>query len=243
MDLVLFLRVLKRFSYLLIPGLILAGVLGYSEYRHTSKSKQWVSYGKVFVTQSGFPWGSLGSSQSAQSDQVRLTSLAILYSQLATSDSVQTLVAPEERVRGSFQVAPVLTQQESGEALPLISIAAIDDSPQSAVALARSEITALLTFIRSQQARNDIPLKQRVILQVVQKPTLKDAKVFSNPSKAVPIVIFLTVLMAVIALSFILENLRPRARAEAVPSASSSDITSAPSAASQGGPWAARNSS
>ena len=38
------------------------------------------------------------------------------------------------------------------------------------------------------------------------------AKVYAQPSKTLPVAIFLTVLIATIGMAFILENLRPRIR-------------------------------
>ncbi|MGZ4411047.1 MAG: hypothetical protein ACXVY8_02835 [Gaiellaceae bacterium] len=209
MDLLLFLRVLKRFWYVVVPGIALALGLGYAEYRHTRGNEQWVSYSKVFVTQRGFPWGSIESGSTQLANQQKLSSLAILYSQLAISDKVQGAILLA-RKHGSIQAAPVLTQQGSGDALPLISIAAIDNSPGHAVQLATSETSALLSYIAEQQAQALIPVSQRVVLQVLTKPDLAGVRVFSKPSKAVPIVILLTVLMAVIALAFVLENVLPR---------------------------------
>jgi hypothetical protein len=70
--------------------------------------------------------------------------------------------------------------------------------------------------IYRQQAQADIPDKQRVVLQVFS--AARNATVVSGRKKTLPIVIFLSVLLATIGLAFVLENLRPRLReVEAVP--------------------------
>jgi hypothetical protein len=208
-DLAVFFGVLKRFWFIVVPGLVLALGLGYVEYRHTRHNEQWVSYSKIFVTEQGFPWGSINSGSAQLANQQKLSSLAILYSQLATSDKVQGPVLAG-RTHGSIQAAPILTQQGGGDALPLISIAAIDNTPARAVSLAQNETKALLDYIVGEQQANLIPQPQRVRLQVLSKPDLATVKIFSRPSKAVPIVVVLTVLMAAIALAFALENVLPR---------------------------------
>jgi hypothetical protein len=200
------------------------------------KSTQYVSYTQLFVTQKGFPWGRLGltptsadyaASQPTRTtsgatqtprgagtaqlaDLSRLTSLAILYSHLATSDQVRAIMLRLGPVTGTLEASALPATQNSNEALPIISIAAITDSATSAIALAQNASTALVSYIEQQQAENGILPADRVQLTTLNRPY--KAKIFQKPSKTLPVVIFLTVLIATIGVAFIFENLRPRIR-------------------------------
>jgi hypothetical protein len=203
------------------------------------RSEQWVSYSTLFVTQPGFPWGwavaqsstqptttqptvsSTGTASAAGStaqrtqppalaDPARLAGLAVLYSRLASADAIHQRVDP--RTDESVQIAPVLAGQGSStSALPLISVAAISPSPVRAISLARKEVAAFRAFLVEQQARSQIPVRERVVVNVLNRAKL--AQLYRRRSLTLPIVVFLTVLTAAIGLAFILENLRPRVRA------------------------------
>jgi hypothetical protein len=212
-DLVLFGRVLWRFRVIAAAGVAAAIVLAFFaavrvrgnglEYRSQEK---WVSYSRVFVTETGFPWGAV---RATSADPARFASLAILYANLADSDAVHRLAfgAPSPS-GGQVEIAPVLASQNTNDALPLISIAGISTSKRHAVALAAAETKGLLAYVGRQQNANDIASENRVVLQVVKQPTT--ASLLARRSQTLPIVVFLTVLIAVCALLFVLENLRPR---------------------------------
>jgi capsular polysaccharide biosynthesis protein len=217
MEVALYLRVLWRFKLIVIMGLVLAiGLSFLSLYKvggnpmlQARKKPQYVSYSTLFVTQPGFPWGSLHPPASA--DPTRFTSLAILYSQLATTDSVQRILRKSGPMTGKVEVAPLLDPSNQ-EALPLISIAGFADSPAGAESLAARETKALLTFISEQQKSSEISDNNRVLVTQVKEPT--EARVFQKAKKTLAIVVFLAVMMATCGLAFLLENLRPRVRAQ-----------------------------
>jgi hypothetical protein len=214
MDLPLYCRVLWRFKIVVAVGLVLAiGLSFLSLYKVSTggkltprKSTQYVSYATLFVTQPGFPWGSLHPPTSA--DPARFTSLAILYSQLATTDPVQQLLLKSGPLDGKVEVAPLLDPSNQ-EALPLISVAAFANAPAASEKLAQRETDALLTYIRAQQATSSISDENRVLVTLVKRPT--DARVFQKAKKTLAIVVFLGLLMATCGVAFLLENLRPRA--------------------------------
>ena len=212
MDLNLFLKVLWRYRVVVLPGVIATALLAFLAvakvdtngglhvtYRHSQK---YVSYSTLFVTKPGFPWGRLSP---AADQQARFTSLAIIYSNLVTSDSVSRLIQPSGPIDGTIEAAPVLLPS-SGEALPLIRIAAITDSSASSIALARRASSALRTWLRGQQTVSSTPVAQRVVVEEIGRAD--KATVFAKRSKTLAIVVFLTGLMAAIASAFVLENLR-----------------------------------
>jgi hypothetical protein len=69
---------------------------------------------------------------------------------------------------------------------------------------------AFKAFLQEQQARNGIPAQNRVLLTVITKadpPFLVKGR-----SKTLPVVVFVTALLGVVGLVFMLENMRPRIR-------------------------------
>ena len=240
MDMQLYARVLWRWKIVVVIGLLVAvGLTFLSIYKvprngHLTARKQseYVSYATLFVTQKGFPSGTTGpharddsgvdghsqtqtqttpqASTAQIADLSRLTSLAIIYSHLATSDPVRSIMLRSGPVKGTIQAAALPAAPGSSEDLPLISIAAITDSRDGAVTLARNASSALVSYIEQQQADNGVPASDRVELALLNRPYR--ATVYQQPSKTLPAAIFLTVLIATIGMAFIFENLRPRIR-------------------------------
>ena len=242
MDMQLYARVLWRWKFVVVIGLLAAVALTFlsmfklpTNGRLTArKHSEYASYATLFVTQQGFPSGRLGLSpltatgstgaanpqQAPQTaprpateqlaDLSRLTSLAIIYSHLVTSDPIRAIMLRSGPINGTLQAAALPAAQNSSEALPLISIAAITDSADGAITLARNASSALVSYIEQEQTKNAVPTSDRVELTVLNRPY--QAKVYQRPSKTLPVAIFLTVLVATIGLAFICESLRPRIR-------------------------------
>lgn len=219
-------RVLIRFKLFIAAGVVVAAALtffsmysfGPGGLRHRQQ-EQWASYTTLFVTQSGFPWGSLGPSQYATEQQKaaagakfadpnRLASLAVLYAQLANSDAVRQRVLQGGPIDGQIETAPVLAVPGTTDTLPFVSIAGISDTPAHAAALAQRETSALLGYLHDQQQANAIPVSQRVMLQQVNKPG--NTKLLKGRKKSTPIVVFLATVLLVIGLAHVLDRLRPQ---------------------------------
>jgi hypothetical protein len=234
-DFRLYGRVLRRFKWVVAAGLLLAIALaalsvvrvstsGKVTYRQT---ELWASTTRLGVTQTGFPWGRLFAQQAGTgatpetpaqqaarlgipiADPNRLTTLAVLYSELATSDPVMRLM-----LRGGPVVGQVLANNvvvgDNRIMLPLIDLTAISTSPQAALALAKRSSDALSSYVRDQQIANNVPRTDRVLIEPVTLP--EKVHVYAPRSKTMPIVVFLAVMLATIGLAFLLENMRPRAR-------------------------------
>lgn len=239
-DLRLYMRVAWRFRAIVLPGIVLALALAFLSFVRVGfahgkpslafrQQQQWVSYTTLFVTQRGFPWGrsiidtssgspttsaDTGSADQQFADPGRFASLAILYSQLATSDPVRQIMLRHGPVTGTVEADAILSRTGLSDALPLVQIAAIDAKPGQSLALAHRVTDAFRTFIEQQQEANAIPPKQRVIVTVLNAP-LKP-KLLAGRSLTVPIVVFMSVLIVVLGVALILENVRPRV--QAVPS-------------------------
>lgn len=235
MDLPLYLRVLWRFRLLVVLGTCIAFLLSLmavarvnvsSPHLAYRQSQQFSSEARVFVTQQGFPWGYaapptvssttpqteaklLGTTQFA--DPTRFPSLAVLYAYLAMSDPVKRILLQSGPVDGTIVAAPVVsTQSGYGTTLPLVAIDATGTTPVGAQALVIRATQAFRSFLETLQARNRIPAQNRVLLTVLTKAD--QPRLVKGRSKTLPLIVFITVITAVMGLAFLLENVRPRVR-------------------------------
>jgi hypothetical protein len=231
-DLLLFVRVLWGHKLVLFSGLVLAVALSTLSYVRIDihdptnlqyrQKQQWASYTTLFVTQQGFPWGSLGNqtgttttsanktANSTPVDPARLISLAVIYSQLIPSDQVLSIMRQSGPINGTVIAAPLTDPGNTSDVLPLISIAGLSDTPADATALAARATAAFRAYLIAQQASSNIAPADRVVISVVNRPG--HLKLLVDRSKTLPIVVFLTVVLATVAICFIMENLRPRLR-------------------------------
>jgi hypothetical protein len=219
MDLSLYGRVLWRFRWLIAVGLILATVLSVLSVAKVSthglkyrKPEVWQSSSNVLLTQKGFPWGRSSLPAQEGSSQFGgpgwLSGLTELYAQFANSDQVRAIMlrsgaSPLWRLTA----APVIPSGSSS-ALPVVALAGMAYTPKGAIEATLAGRAAFIRYVSSQQALAAIPNGDRVDLQVLQNAT---PPVLVQPRrKTLPIVIFLAVMTAAIALAFVLENARPR---------------------------------
>jgi hypothetical protein len=142
----------------------------------------------------------------------RLNEITVQAMALATSDAVKRIMAKQGRINGVLQTFPVT----AGDSLvPFITFSAIAASPKAALALNERHVAAFKTFFSERQRQAGIQADERVVIETVnapQSPTLLEGR-----KKTRPIIIFLTAMIAVLGLCFVLENLRPRVR-EVAPS-------------------------
>jgi hypothetical protein len=227
MDLQLYLRVLWRFRLLVVAGAMLAVGLTFLSVARVSgdgfsyrEDELWRATTRVLVTQKGFPEGRAitedvdAVTRAEQqlgvrfADPERFVGLAVLYSQLAVSDPVRAIAARERPLSGTITAEPVPAGPNA--ILPMIDVGGIAKSGDQAVRVSKQATEALSTFLTQRQVANDVPAVERVVVQVLARPG--GAEIFQARSKTLPVVIFLTTLLATIGLAFILENLRPRVR-------------------------------
>lgn len=173
------------------------------EYR---QQEVWSSRARVALTQPGFPWGR-AILRPEQGDPGRLYALAELYAQFAKSDRAHTLAERDGPLPGSFTAEAV---DGSMGKLPFVTIVGTSTSPEAATAVADRGLLALRRYVLSNQQMADIKPSKRVYLEVVWRA--RPAELVEGRRMTLPIVVFLTVMMAVIALAFVLENLQPRVR-------------------------------
>jgi len=180
------------------------------EYR---SEQQWMAEGTLFVTERGFPWGRSVFGENA--DPSRFAELATIYARLATGDGVHdnlVKMGPIDDNREHIAAYPVLSNDLSTNSppLPLIQLQVMAATPARAVLLEHRETEAFREYLESEQESNAIPVDKRVVITPVKQS--RAAVLLQGRSKTLPIVVFMTVMMAVIGLSFMLENIRPRVR-------------------------------
>jgi hypothetical protein len=233
MDVALYVRVLWRFRAVVLAGVILAVLLAaFSVARlDTSKgglpslryrqSETWSSSTSIFITQQGFPLGRSfydrvvplpnGQSVSVYQDPYRFSNYAVLYAGLATSDEVKQLILRSGPLRGVVQASVPTQPSNPSVALPIVDVNGVATSPALARDAAHRATAALISYVTNQQTTSDVPKSQRVLLQVLNEPT--PAVLVKARSKTRPVAAFLATLLMVIGLVFLLENVRPRAKA------------------------------
>jgi hypothetical protein len=231
-DLNLYFRVLWRFRLIVATGFLLAVAIAIASlakvgFAHGSLSisyrqqETWQATTRLFVTQQGFPWGrsvlpavsptpvppTSTSSGLQFADPTRLAGLAVVYAQLINGDLIQRQIRESVPPGTVLSAAPV-TDPATNSPLPLVAVTSVAHTPAQAARVSQAGANLFRSYIADQQASAGIPLKQRVLLQVVST----EAALIAGRKKTLAIVAFLAVLIATIALAFVLENLRPRIR-------------------------------
>jgi hypothetical protein len=233
MDLPMYLRVIWRFRLLVGVGLILAALLTFvstakvAHGRITYRQHQtWISHSMLMVTQPGFPNGRAVLDDSVQvgtakkpafaqryADPNRLISLALIYAQMVSGDSVRrSVVAKDGPLRNDKIAATTVTNVSTSSALPIVDVTGVAGSRERAITLARDASAALQATILSDEESAGISPDRRVELNVIARATPLTSKILTARSMTRPVFIFLLILTATIALAFLLENARPRIR-------------------------------
>ena len=224
MNLSLYGRALANSKLIVLIGIVLAVVLALLSVAKVSwKSGPTVSYRKpevwqngvtLLVTQRGFPEGRVvfpAGGSIPFSDPNRLSYLADLYAQMATSDPVTKLLKKQGPVTGKVQAAVPFQNAITGASEPLIQLTATGSTPEAATRLTQRAMNAFLSFLDGQQRAAHIPIDQRSTVTMIRGV---DTPVLIGPRKmTLPIIVFIAVLAATFVLALMREN-RRRARAE-----------------------------
>ena len=239
MDLRLYLRVLARHKLVLVVGLVLALVLAVLSYYRVDaigmppsleprKAEIWQSQASVFLTESGFPAGRrtnplVTKQVGGQTVTVprynapgSFTGLSPLYARLAVSDEVRRRIAKKGPPFGQFTAAPSVEGTSGLQVpLPIVSLFGKATSANGARVTVARGLAVFLTYVAERQSAAGIPKNQRVQLRVLNAP--QPAVLLEPRKKTLPIVVFLGVMIAAIAIAFVLENAsRSRAPVEVV---------------------------
>jgi hypothetical protein len=230
-DLNLYFRVLWRFRLIVATGFLLATAIAFASVAKVGfangslsishrQQATWQGATRLFVTQQGFPWGrtilpgdptsvpATSTSSGIQfADPTRLASLSVYYAELINGDLIQRQI--RKSVPAGSVSAAAVTDPTTNIPLALVDVTSVAHTPAQAARVSQAGATLFRSYIAHQQTSAGIPPKQRVLLEVVSTK----ATLIAGRKKTLAIVAFMAVLIATIALAFVLENLRPRVQA------------------------------
>lgn len=206
MDLAVYAQIVWKHKRIVVAGVALGVVLAvFSYYRVEAgvppqltprKAEVWQSSASVLLTQ-----GKQVVPVPGVSDPGRLSALAGLYARLAMSDEVLRRMAQAGGAVGSFEAVPSF-DRDSDSILPVVVLFGKSSTPERAQAAVASGLAAFLSYVRDEQ--KTVRERNRVKLRVLNSP--QPAQLAVPRKKTLPIVVFLSILMAAIASAFILEN-------------------------------------
>jgi hypothetical protein len=238
MDLRLYISVLWRFRILVLIGTLLAIMLTLMSFARLSfdggapklayrESETWNASGAIFITQEGFALGRSVYDEVLPierggdvefvprlSDPSRFAAYANLYARLATSDELTERMLRDGPLEGQVTAGAPSIEGNSSILLPIVNVGALAASPEAAIETANRAVKALQDHVRERQDANGIKPDRRVVLQVLNRP--QGAILVEGRSITRPGAIFVAVMFAVLALAFVLDNLRPRMRPQLV---------------------------
>lgn len=212
MDLALYARVLWKHRLILLAGAVLGVVLAVVSYYRVEagvppeltprKAEVWQSSASVLLTQRSQVVPVPGVN-----DPDSLARVAGLYARLATSDDVLDRVKGGSTGAGTIEAVPSV-DRNSETVLPVVVLLGTAATAQEARRLVGNGLDAFLSYVEEQQ--RTIPVQSRVGLRILNSP--QPAELMVPRKKTLPIVIFLSILVAAIGAAFVLENrarLRP----------------------------------
>jgi hypothetical protein len=215
--------VITRFKWLILGGFIVAALLVFVYLVRVQlnpfaltwrQSETWRSTQTMLVTLPGTPYASVPVNP-ADPNALSLGNIPVFYSQLATSDAVRNLVLAKGPLNGTYNAYQVVDSSTgSAVALPFLAVDGFSDTSAQAIVIARRVSTALQRYLHDDQVASNTPASSRV--QLVVTNAARKATVVQGRSMSTPIALFLAVMAAVVALAYILENLRPRPELGAV---------------------------
>jgi hypothetical protein len=204
-DFRLYAQVLWRHKLLVVVGLVVAIALaelsvvsvspsGTVKYRH---AQLWSSTTRLAVGAN-----LLGVTPPPPID---LGQVASQYAIWAESDPVRRIILGGGQIKGEIQANPLTNS--GGQYQPFVDITGISTSRAASFALADRAARALQSYIQMEWEADKVPPSNRVSLKQIQRDP---PVVFKSRSKTMPVLIFLVVMFAFVALAFLLENLSSR---------------------------------
>ena len=167
----------------------------------------------LLVTQAGFPLGQAAPPDYQQSADARMQYLAGLYAELATSETVRTVIEHDgprlALPRQAYDVTQVI-EPVNHQALPLIEVVGVSTSGVGAMAIANRVAAGLKRYILVNQNRVRTPRAQRVDLRVVSRAD--QAEVLQGVKLTTPIMLFMLGLIVTLGCAFARDNLKRNRR-------------------------------
>jgi hypothetical protein len=215
MDINLFFRVLRRFKFIIITGVIVAAALALLSFaRITSNGlayrqpKQWSSTQQLSVA-TRVPL--------QLQDHVQVPDpigVAQDYATVATSNAVVPLIRRDAGGKPPGKLLASNVPHSDGSASTTFELEGIATSSAGARAMVKLATAAFNEYLPVYNAHS-YPPPIKVTVTPLGGPAAPE--VIKSPSKTRPTFVFLAVLIAFIGLAFILENVRPAVRVQAPP--------------------------
>ena len=183
----------------------------------------------VMLTQPGFPWGRVvlpgtaavtdstdtptaGDKSTSTNDNKidfgdpsRFSNLATVYTILVQSDAIRSRLKQKLKPE-QITAAPLDVNGRGDQFLPMVNITTTDKTSGAAYDLNSKTIKALDDYLNEEMDAGDVPRRQRVELQTINKPSAP--LMVDGPSFAPPMMAFLLVIIAGISICYILENFK-----------------------------------
>lgn len=216
MDIPLYFAVMRRFWKIVLVGFVLAIALAFLSYGRGSVTYE--SQAEALITQQSFPYGRAaapGGANAAGSVLLGspgvLSGLSPVYAQLANSDQIQKTVLKQAKVAGTITASGV-NDPATGFSLPFLQLVSTAPTAAGAATLAQLEFNVLAKFITQQQANAGIPANDRVQLVLIENGN--PPKIAGGRSASIPMLVFVAVLGAAIAIAFFKEKSDPQTAAK-----------------------------
>jgi hypothetical protein len=229
MDLRLVGGVLARFKVLVVGGALLAVLLAVLAYGTPGFSngkpaltpraaEVWQGKAELIITgtkasrsqpQGPSATGASTPAEASATDQGYLASLSPIYAALGNGDAVQAEIHRRADVPGTIQAAEVV-DAATGNALPFVTLTALAPTQRDAETLVARGGAVVEQYVAAEQ-RSAESGPVHVSLRVVKSGT--PATLVEGHKLTAPLLVFIAVIVAVIALVFVLENLNPRTAA------------------------------
>jgi capsular polysaccharide biosynthesis protein len=228
MDLFTYWQVVRRQRRLIVlGGLVTAALAAFALFKVSTSGLElrspptYRASSKLFVTQSGFPWGrtaldeyirvrGANSAVPRFADPSRMEYLASLYSELAMSDAVRRIAFGNRELPSSDDYEVVALKAPDGRPMPLIEVAGLSSSAERAVAIANRVAGALQTFVARRQTQSKIPESTRIVLPVVDQA--EQAEVFEGVKLTTAVMILLLGTVATLFAAFTTDNVKRQRR-------------------------------
>ena len=222
--------VLWRFRAVTAAGLLLGIVLAIlASYKVTTGglvargTSTYSSTSQLMVTQPGFPEGRtvlptgppIGAATEQPevdpdrlefADPVRFLGLADLYTKLIVSDEVRSRI-PERPAAAQISASPV-PAVSGAPILPIIELTTLAPTAEGATQLNLAAAKAMRDLLKERQSKNDISTAQSVQVTTLNAPS--PGALMSGPSKTGSILALLLCLIGTVAVTHLLESLRPK---------------------------------
>lgn len=217
MDLPLFWGVVKRYKRLALGGTLVAAVLAILAYGTPSLSGgmptivphsavAYESQAQLLITQGNGVFGRADAQSLSAGAPTFLSSLSPVYAGLANGSAIQGAVRAS-RIPGTLSASEGV-DPNTGDYTPFLNLTTSAPTPRDAERLVKIAINAFQTYISEMQGGSSVPEASRVTLQVVKSGL--PAVLASGHKVTLPLLVFVVVIAALIAVMFSMENKDPQ---------------------------------